>query len=153
MIEKLLEGLPHSIILENSDKDIFLLVSAARPEIASLSPLDVTCVLDKSHKEWQDNMSSGVRHYLYPVHISHAFFFTSSLASALYMMLFKFLSHQYEYAFRMVSSCVSDTELSPEEAQIFNVLSSLNIDRHPDAHACRLKFTLATMASSMTCPW
>lgn len=37
--------------------------------------------------------------------------------------------------------------------QIFNVLNSLNIDCHPDAHAVRLKFSLATMASSMGCPW
>jgi hypothetical protein len=37
--------------------------------------------------------------------------------------------------------------------QIFNMLSSLNIDFHPDAHAVRLKFSLATMASSMALPW
>jgi hypothetical protein len=47
-----------------------------------------------------------------------AFVFTSSLASALYMLLFKFLAHQYDFAFRFVSSCVSDTDLTAEEAQV-----------------------------------
>jgi hypothetical protein len=38
-------------------------------------------------------------------------------------------------------------------SQIFDILSTLNLDCHPDAHAVRLKFSLATMASSMVCPW
>ena len=38
-------------------------------------------------------------------------------------------------------------------SQIFALLSTVNIDFHPDAHAVRLKFSLATMASSMGCPW
>ena len=44
-------------------------------------------------------------------------------------------------------SCVSDTELSPLEDQIFAQLRLLQDDRHPDAHACRLKVSLATLAS------
>lgn len=47
----------------------------------------------------------------------------------------------------MAESCVSDTELSPTEAQIFAQLRLLNDDQHPDAHACRLKISLATLAS------
>jgi hypothetical protein len=40
------------------------------------------------------------------------------------MLLFKFMSHQYDFAFRFVSSCVSDTDLSPEEAQVRRVQPS-----------------------------
>jgi len=152
-LEKLVDGLPHCLILENNDRDLFILVAGSKPEIAPLSVLDINMILDKSNKEWMDNMTTGARHYLYPVHLSQAFIFTQSLASALYMLLFKFIAHQYDYVFRMVSSCVSDTDLSKEEFQIFRILSLLNIDSHPDAHACRLKFSLATMASSMQCPW
>lgn len=47
----------------------------------------------------------------------------------------------------MAESCVSDTELSPTEAQIFAQLGLLKDDQHPDAHACRLKVSLATLAS------
>ena len=34
--------------------------------------------------------------------------------------------------------------LSPGEAQIFEQLGSLSHDAHPDAHACRLKISIAT---------
>jgi hypothetical protein len=50
--------------------------------------------------------------------VPQAFVFTQSLSAALYMLLFKFMAHQYDYAFRFVSSCVSDTDLMPEEAQV-----------------------------------
>jgi hypothetical protein len=36
----------------------------------------------------------------------------------MYMLLFKLMAHQYDFAFRFVSSCVSDTDLMPEEAQV-----------------------------------
>lgn len=121
--------------------------------MASITALDANVVLDKSNAEWQGNMTTGMRHYLYPIHLSQAFVFSPSLASALYMLLFKFMSRQYDFAFRFVSSCVSDTDLLPEEAQIFNMLAAVNVDFHPDAHAVRLKMSLATMASSMACPW
>ena len=55
--------------------------------------------------------------------------------------------YQYDAVFRMAESCVSDTELSPTEAQIFAQLRLLKDDQHPDAHACRLKISLATLAS------
>jgi hypothetical protein len=34
--------------------------------------MDTSLVLDKSNKEWMDNMTTGVRHYLYPIHLSQA---------------------------------------------------------------------------------
>jgi hypothetical protein len=39
-------------------------------ELASLTSLETNVILDKSNKEWQRNMTTGVRHYLYPVHLS-----------------------------------------------------------------------------------
>ena len=54
----------------------------------------------------------------------------------------------------MAESCVSDTELTGEEAAIFAQLSLLGDDAHPDAHACRLKISLATVATSfLECGW
>jgi hypothetical protein len=55
--------------------------------------------------------------------------------------------------FRLASSCVSDTELSPEEKQIFEELSRVKPDAHADAHACKLKLSLVTADSTMVCPW
>jgi hypothetical protein len=47
----------------------------------------------------------------------------------------------------MADACVSDTDLSPAELQVFAQLRLLRDDQHPDAHACRLKISLATLAS------
>ena len=91
-------------------------------ELASVTALDTSLVLDKSDREWMANMTTGMRHYLYPIHLSQAFVFSASLSSALYMLLFKFMAHQYDFAFRFVSSCVSDTDLLPEEAQVSRLL-------------------------------
>ena len=57
--------------------------------------------------------------------------------------------------FRMADSCVSDTALTAEEAQIFALLEWTMMDNDPNAHACRLKISLATSASKeiMECPW
>ena len=48
----------------------------------------------------------------------------------------------------------SDTALTPEEEQIFELLAWTLMDNDPDAHACRLKISLATSASdAMSPPW
>ena len=114
-----------------------------------------TVLLDRRNQTWVDNVDPDVRHYLYPIHISKAFLFAPSLAASLYLLLLRFLDRQYASVFRMAESCVSDTTLSPEEQQIFDQISLLEDDNHPDAHACRLKITLATSASkeAMHCGW
>jgi hypothetical protein len=70
--EKLLDGLQHALILENQDRDLLLLVAASKPELASLSAFETSLVLDKGNKEWMSSMITGVRHYVYPVHLSQA---------------------------------------------------------------------------------
>lgn len=37
--------------------------------------------------------------------------------------------------------------------QVFNRLAATVDDAHPDAHACRLKISLATMEAPMPSPW
>jgi hypothetical protein len=70
-------------------------------------------------------------------------------------MLVRFLNRQYDAVFRLAETCVSDTQLSDEESQIFAQFALLKDDNHPDAHACRLKISLATLASreAMECEW
>ena len=55
----------------------------------------------------------------------------------------------------LVDSCVSDTALAPEERQIWQLLRGCANDMHPDAVACRLKLSLATVGceDTMRCPW
>jgi hypothetical protein len=83
------------------------------------------------------------------------FLFTPSFAARLYLMVTRFMASQYHQVFRLADSCVSDTTLSSEEAQIWGLLEFLGFDDAPDAHSCRLKLTLATIGvqSVMPLPW
>jgi hypothetical protein len=152
-ISKLTRGLPHCVLLESLDGDMGLMVPGHPP--VRFQKKDSIFIFDRRDRTWLENMQ--VRHYYYPVHLSSSFLFCSSLSSSLYLLLFRFLSQDYEDVFRIAESCVSDTNLSAEELQIvqkfaMQELTSLN---HPDAHACRLKLSLVNAESSdiMSYPW
>ena len=158
MAERLLGTISHFIVLQNADKDLFVLIpSCALPRRLHVdgSHLSVQVILDRRNREWIGNIGE-VRSYLYPIHNSRSFLVTPSLASSLYLMLMYFITGSYADVFKMVESCVSE-ELSPEEQQIFNQLEFLGNDFHPDAHACRLKLSVVTVGlgadSTMRCPW
>ena len=156
--ERLLGTISHYIVLQNADKDLFVLMpSCALPRRLHTdgSHISVQVILDRRNKDWNNNIGE-VRSYLYPIHNSQSFLVTPSLASSLYLMLMYFITGEYVEVFKMVESCVSE-ELSPEEQQIFNQLEFLGNDFHPDAHACRLKLSVVTVGlgseSTMKCPW
>jgi hypothetical protein len=157
LIQKLLQGLPHSVLLEDDKGRFHVLLPAATLPMRHQQPgatFASELVLEHSDQNWLHALGD-VRHYLYPIHASKAFLFTPTLASAMYLLLLRFLDRQYEEVFRVADSCVSDTKLSSEERQIFEQLQHLNGDKHPDAHACRLKLSLVTMGCQevMQCPW
>lgn len=52
------------------------------------------------------------RYYLYPVHISLSFMFTPTLASALYVMLLRFLHRDYNEVVRL-GTCLAEFALAP----------------------------------------
>ena len=97
----------------------------------------------------------GSRHYLYPVHISHTFISCPSVGAALYLLLLRLLARQYDAAARVAPLCVSDATLSAEEAQLVRALADAAEDQHPDAHACRLRLSLAALHTPMydALPW
>ena len=153
-INSLLGGIPNSILLEDTSRQRSILVPAnakpARPNDPR-APWATAVMLTRSDEDWLGNLSD-VRHYMYPVHLSGTFVITTTLPSALYMLVLKWLSRKYEKAYAMIDSCLSDTQLSAEESQIFSLLSSVADDMHPDAVACRVKLLLATAASADTMP-
>jgi hypothetical protein len=114
--ETVLGAISHFIVLQNADKDLFVLLpSCALPRRLHTdgSHLSVQVVLDRRNKEWNGNIGE-VRSYLYPVHNSRSFVVTPSLASSLYLLLMHFITGAYNEVFKMVESCVSE-ELTPEE--------------------------------------
>lgn len=114
--ERLLGSISHFIVLQNADKDLFILLpSCALPRRlhADGSHLSVQVILDRRNKDWNGKIGE-VRSYLYPIHNSRSFLVTPSLASSLYLMLMHFITGAYVEVFKMVESCVSE-DLNPEE--------------------------------------
>ncbi|CAM9624652.1 unnamed protein product, partial [Choristocarpus tenellus] len=104
-------------------------------------------VLNRCDPWWLQCVGGGVRHHLYPFHVSGGLLSTPSLASALYLLMSRFVASQYEqvcFVFSMVEGCVTDLPLSKEETGILTWLGHLKHDHHPDAVACRLRINLAS---------
>jgi hypothetical protein len=152
-ITRLMEGIPHALLLENNLQEFFILVPSGsiplRPKLKA-SLFSVPLVFDRRCEEWLANLE--VRHYLYPVHLSRTFVISTTLSSTLYLMYMRFLDRQYERAFRLTDSCVTDTPLSAEEAQIWRLFNESK-DVHPDAQAFRLKLSIVTMGTTLKCEW
>jgi hypothetical protein len=156
-IDAMLDGLPTSVLLENSHHEFSILLPSgtkpSRPVVDDAS-FATSFILERSNAEWLRNLGD-VRHYLYPVHPCGAFLATTTLPSTLYLLLMRFLARQYDQVAHIAQSCVSDTTLSNEEAQIFSQLSTIADDCLPDAWACRLKLSLVLSGAetTMQCPW
>lgn len=165
-VRELLRGIPHALVLEDGDGDLFAMVPAtAKPirkdEVLSMSrsmQLAATTgmLLDRRDDEWLGNLAGlDVRHYLYPIHTTLAFMSAPTLASALYLFCLRLLARRFVDACRLAESCVADTPLSPDELQLWNRIGALAIDDDPDAIAARLRLALVTQAvhDNMTPTW
>ena len=163
-IGRLLDGVPHSLLLERDDGALSVLVSAgARPRrIGSAGPnagpgahlFPSVLKLECANEAWLANLGP-TRHYMCAVHLSGGFLFYPTLAAALYMLLLRLLARQYEAVGALASHCVCDSALTAEESQICAMLGQANDDRQPDAHACRLLVSLNAMHTPLEAalPW
>lgn len=154
LTHRLMEGLPHALLLASANDELQILVPAVdpvRPRIAS-SPFSTDLVMNRNDADdW--NKSLDTFYYLYPIHVSMSFLFAPTLSSGLYLLLTRFLSRNYEEVFRLAGTIGTDTELSDEERMTFQTLGRSNGDNHPDAHACRLKISYVTLDAPISCPW
>eukprot|EP01043_Picozoa_sp_COSAG02_P109482 COSAG02_NODE_45563_length_356_cov_0.599222_1_plen_89_part_01 len=70
LTEKLLSGMPHAMLLENSLRELYVLVPATacpqRQEIEGVL-FPNTILLNRNDEDWVGNLGD-VRHYLYRVH-------------------------------------------------------------------------------------
>ena len=151
----LLNGIPHSLLLSNANGELQVLVPsfpAARPEVQS-RPFSTELVLLRENKEWRRCLDQP--YFMYPVHISLSFLYSTTLASALYLLLLRFLNRDYHRVAQLVDTISSDVELTEEENQTLQFLSSgyVSTDMHPDAHACRLKISFVLLDAPISLPW
>ena len=136
------------IVLENGRGELQVLVGShpvLRPAVKSnVFPLDLVHL--RGSQEWLDTMDT--RFFLFPVHSSGTFVHCEALSASLYLVVLHLLKRNYAIAFEMAHSCTTDTSFSTEEAFIWKQLKHTCDDRHPDAHACRLKLALCTLYMS-----
>eukprot|EP00960_Hanusia_phi_P029240 747854-Hanusia_phi.AAC.2 len=154
-LNQIVRGLPHALVLESMEGEISIITPASLPfrrnyQNGKLISTDLIF----NHRDDNLRLSCmSVRQYIYPVHISSMFLFTQTFASALNLLLLRFLNLQHTEVFKLADCCVSDTKLSPEEELLLSQLRFLEDDVFPDAHACRLKISLVTANSDITPPW
>jgi hypothetical protein len=154
-VGKLLRGIPHSILLSNHNGELHVLVpnvSVTRPPVGN-APFSTELVLCRPSfpqgERWAKNTTSP--YFLYEIHVSNGFMVAPTLPSALYLLMLRLFYRDYDAAAGLVTAIGTDAAHSKEESQIF---ASLGInDRDPDAHACRLRITLAVADSPIECAW
>ncbi|KAJ8602501.1 hypothetical protein CTAYLR_001253 [Chrysophaeum taylorii] len=156
----LVRDIEHSLLLANARGDTFCCVPVIipkRPPVRS-QPFSTDLVLDRQGTyegvyDAVDAVSLSTRFFLYNVHVSMAFVLPRGLASALYLLLLRLLKRDYAAASRLCDSVASDVTLSADELAIFRALREANDDRHPNAHAVRLRVALVTAQSGHAAPW
>jgi hypothetical protein len=143
---------PTAILMESLSHEFYVLLPAGTKPIAIQSSGVNHILLDQSNSKWYENLGAA-RAYLYRLHVSESFVFSPGVAASFYMLLHCLLWRQYGRAVATLDSCISDTELTPEEVQIIERLSVVSSDMHPDAIACRLKLSLACNLTPARMPW
>ncbi|CAM9179352.1 unnamed protein product, partial [Ectocarpus fasciculatus] len=141
-VDHLFEGLPHSVLLTNSDQEYFVLLPATAKPVMVKEASDgfsYRLSLDRKNKEWVENCGESA-HFVYLIHISGGFLVSRSVGSSLYLLLFLTIMRRYDEAFRLVETCVCDSTLSRLEDQFFKAFGSIQESLFPEAHALRLKF-------------
>jgi hypothetical protein len=147
LLRVLMEGLNYSLVLENESGDVQILLAnqdVHRPKIQG-EPFSTQLVFDRASAGWQEAMET--RYYLYPVHTSKTFLMPPTLSSTLYLILLRMLHRDHLPAFKLIESCSVDVPFTPEESWVWSQLERTLDDAHPDAHACRLKLSLAVQYS------
>ena len=115
-------------------------------------PFSTEIYFDKTWENWGRHVDA--RFYVYPVHISGAFFLFPSIASSLYMILQHMMHRDYTRASRVISSTNADRALTEEGQWVMGQFQAIGKDSHPHAHACRLKLAIMCLECGMfTLPW
>jgi len=157
LIANLISGIPNALILSDTQDEKQVLVPVTNPVRPPIRgrPFSTRLVMDRTSSDaqaWYNALTQ--RYYLYPIHLSLSFLMTKGVNSALYLLLLRFLNRNYAAVSSLVDSIATDTKYSAEGLEIFGKLNRTVDDAHPDAHACRLKISLATIDAPMAVePW
>ena len=150
-----LDGLSHTILLTNEDNEYSVVIPATikpvliKSKVAKYSYKMIAVMTDK---DWLANTGES-GYFTYPIHSSGCFISSRSIASTLYLLLLRLMSHNYVEAFKLIESCVCDKQLTPQEQQIYNIIADIKDDLEADCFACRLKLYFVTFGCSNIMPY
>ena len=158
MLDRLLSGLPHAMLLEARDGQLAVLLPAgAAPRRAAIDAvaklgaskgLGADVIVDRWDIAWHDAVGDS-KHYVYTVHASHAHLVCDSLASALYLCTMRFLARRYDDVKKLVDLLLCENDPTSEEAQLWDALGLAAIeDPNPDACAARIKILRAAKGTA-----
>ena len=154
-VEQLILGLPHAVLLTNMEQELFVLLAATvKPKLVKNKSdnFNYHLVLSPSDQEWIENAGEST-YFIYPIHISTCFLSSKSVASTLYLLLFRLIMRNYKEAFKLTRSCVIDRSMSPQEKQFYEAIGILTDSFYPDAYACRLRLFFASYGCRDVMPY
>ena len=143
----LTKGLPRCLLLSNQASSLEILVPnypLLRPQV-STCPFSESCIANAGDIRWIS--ACDARCFSFPVHPSNAFVTFKSVGATIYWAFCKFMHRQYADAFSAINSCATDMPLRWSEKVILGYFALGNDDKHPNAHACRLKLRLSLLHS------
>lgn len=164
-VDKLLAPFPHGLVLENIDGEMAVMVAATLPQRAKITTGGARLLFCHAPPVSDSGVVGVVPHYYYPIHLSGMFFFTTTLESALYLILMRAVHFLYSDALQLADACITDS-VTPEAAAIWDCMQTIFrnhqdddlVGHHsfPDAHAFRLRMhmvSLLAMHADYSCKW
>ena len=121
-----------------------------RPKIEG-QPFSSELLFHRSSAGWCEVMND-TPYYLYQIHTSRTYLVAPLLEANMYMIMLKFMARDYEAACKLTDSMTVDVDFTPTEQWVFDLLRHCK-DKHPDAHARRLKLLLALQYSENVAPF
>lgn len=152
--QDIIAGIPHAILLCNVENEKFVMLPAtAKPSMIKVrgDKYSYQLSLNRMDERWLDNIT--IPYFIYPIHSSGGFLSSKSIASTLYLLLFRTLTRNYPEAFKLVETCVCDTELNYQEKQIYEAFGEIKDSLYPESHAMRLKLYFITYGFSDIMPY
>jgi hypothetical protein len=163
--DKLFAPFPHGLVLENIDGEMAVMVPATLPQRLKIITGGAMLAFCHSPPVSDKGVAGVVPHYYYPVHLSNMFLFTTTLESALYLILMRAIHYLYSDALQLADACITDS-VTPEAAAIWDCMQSVLASHQeedlmghhsfPDAHAFRLRMhmvSLLAMHVDYACKW
>ena len=149
----LVGGASHALLFRSQHAEYSVMIprsKVVRPRISD-RPFTTELMFDRTDARWNRAVT---KYFLYPVHVSGTFLQAGSLSASLYLLVLHLTQRNFLRAATLASSIGTDSALSAEERQLFDLLASKSVDSgHPDFYAVRAKVVLSLSDADEPIPW